>query len=316
MRPSPSAWISAISTFAWPYVTFPGRPWSTIGRRPNVDHKPVSSLDLGAELVEKALDSAGISRDRLLGVGMGLAVPIDSSTGELQADGILPGWRGIWPAAEMSERLGVDVQVENDANAGALGEKVFGAGRGTDDMIYLRLSDGVGGALILGGRLYGGGSGFAGEIGHVLAQRDGVICRCGNRGCLETVAGSTAVAALLGRSLNREISTQQLLELVRTGDRGACRAVADAGRAVGTVTAAMVNVLNPTLVVVGGDLAATGDVLLNPLRESVVRYTVGPAFSAVRIIPGTLGDRAEVLGAAALVLAESHHALVRRVAQA
>ena len=193
-----------------------------------VDHAPVESLDLAHELVRDALASAGVDRDRLLGVGMGLAAPINKLTGELEANGILPGWHGIRPAEEMERRLGFPVQLENDANVGALGEKVFGAARGVDDLIYVRLSAGVGAGLILDGRPYHGVRGVAGEIGHVLADPNGLICRCGNRGCLETVASPVAVAALLERSTGQRVSVQRLIELValrrprRPAGRGRC----------------------------------------------------------------------------------------------
>ena len=108
--------------------------------------------------------SDGIGPDLLLGVGMGLAAPINRLTGELDAEGILPGWRGIRPAAEMQARLGVSVQLENDANVGALGEKIFGAARGVDELVYVLLSAGIGAGIILGGRPYQGVSGVAGEI--------------------------------------------------------------------------------------------------------------------------------------------------------
>jgi predicted NBD/HSP70 family sugar kinase/DNA-binding transcriptional ArsR family regulator len=278
-----------------------------------VDHAPTESLDLAQELVRAALKSADIDDERLLGVGMGVAAPVNKTTGELEADGILPGWRGIRPAAEMEQRLGVPVRLENDANVGALGEKVLGAGRGVDDFVYVRLSAGIGAGLVLDGRPYQGFGGVAGEIGHVLVEEQGLICRCGNRGCLETVASPVAVAALLERSSQQPVSVERLLELVEAGDRGATRAVGDAGEAVGRVLAGLVNALNPELVIVGGELAAAGPVLLDPIRAAIDRHGVAAAAARVRVTAGTLGARAEVLGAAALILAQSPHALARRV---
>ncbi len=278
-----------------------------------VDHAPIVSLDLAHELVRSALRSAGIDRERLLGVGMGLAAPINKLTGELDANGILPGWHGVRPAAEMQERLRLPVSLENDANVGALGETMFGAARGVDDVVYVRLSAGIGAGLIFDGRPYQGSCGVSGEIGHVLADENGLICRCGNRGCLETVASPVAVAALLERSTGEPSSVQRLLALVHDGDRGACRAVADAGAAVGRVLSTIVNLLNPELVVVGGDLASAGDVLLDPIRVAIDRQSVAPAANAVRVTAGTLGDRAEVLGAVGLILAGSPQALAARM---
>jgi predicted NBD/HSP70 family sugar kinase len=147
----------------------------------DVDHAPAESLDLAHELVRQALHSAGVAPDQLLGVGMGLAVPINKATGELEADGILPGWRGIRPAEEMEARLGVPVALDNDANVGALGEKAFGAARGVDDLLYVR-------------QPYPGVAGVAGEIGQVLSDPSGPIYRCGNRGCLEAVASPATLA--------------------------------------------------------------------------------------------------------------------------
>jgi predicted NBD/HSP70 family sugar kinase len=278
-----------------------------------VDHAPTQSFDLAHELVRAALTSASIDHDQLLGVGMGLAAPINRTTGELEADGILPGWHGIRPAAEMESRLGVPVQLDNDANVGALGEKVFGAGRDVDDLVYVRLSAGIGAGMILSGRPYHGSLGVAGEIGHALSDPHGAICRCGNRGCLETVASSVAVAALLEHSTGQAVSIETLLELVAAGDRGARRAVADAGEAVGTVLAVLVNIVNPELLLVGGELAAAGDVLLDPIRNAIERHCVAPASASVRVAAGTLGPRAEVLGAAALILAQSPHVLAQRI---
>lgn len=278
-----------------------------------IDHAPTESLDLAAELVRSALEVTGVPPDRLLGVGMGLAAPINTLTGELEAHGILAGWQGIRPAAEMEERLGIAVQLENDANAGALGEKVFGVAQGVDDLIYVRLSAGVGAGLILNGAPYHGARGVAGEIGHVTVVENGLICRCGNRGCLETVASPVAVAELLERSMGQPVSVQALLDLVKAGDRGAQRAVSDAGDLVGRALAMIVNTLNPELVVVGGELAGAGSVVLDPIRAAIERHGVMPAAHVVNVTAGTLGDRAEVLGAAALILAQSPGALARRI---
>ena len=169
----------------------------------------------------------------VVGAGVGLAAPVDAATGLVHAEGILPGWDGINPAAELEQRLGMDVQIVNDANAGAMGEHLFGVGRGVSDMVYLQLSGGVGLGLILNGESYGGVTGVAGEVGHTPIVEDGLICRCGNRGCLETVATSHAVSDLLGRSRGETMTFARVLQLLQDGDRGARRAVVDTGAAVG-----------------------------------------------------------------------------------
>jgi len=209
--------------------------------------------------------------------------------------------------------LGMPVVVDNDANLGALAETVWGAGRGCSDLVYVKAATGIGAGLVLGGRLYRGATGAAGELGHLPVDEAGAICRCGNRGCLETVASPVAVAGLLSRSRGENVSLPDLLELVRNGDRGACRAVADAGEAVGAALAGAVNLLNPELVIIGGDLAATGDILLDPLRAAIHRRAVAPAAHDVRITRGTLGEHAEALGAAAIQLARAPEALASRL---
>ncbi len=279
----------------------------------DVDRAPIESLDLAYELVRQALDEARIRPERVLGIGMGIAAPVNSATGEVESEEILPGWHGIRPAEEMQSRLGLPVQVENDANLGALGEREFGCGQGIRNMLYVRLSTGVGAGLILDGRPFRGAGGIAGEIGHIAHTDDGVICRCGNRGCLETVASPLAIAGLLERSRKERVSVQRLLELVAAGDRGARRAVIDAGAAVGRAIAGSVNLLNPELVAIGGDLAAAGEVILEPIRQAIQRHSVSRAASAVRVERGALGDRAEVLGAAALILTQSPRVLARQL---
>jgi predicted NBD/HSP70 family sugar kinase len=224
----------------------------------------------------------------------------------------MPRWTGIHPASELQARLQLPVQLENDANAGAIGELLFGAGQGVGELVYLRLSAGVGLGIVAGGRLFRGVSGVAGELGHTTAVDDGLICECGGRGCLETVVSPVAVARLLERSRDEPISPQRLIELVRKGDRGARRAVADAGTQIGRAIATVVNLFNPELVIVGGDLAEAGDVLLDPIRHAVDQHAVAPAASAVSVVAGELGERAEVLGAAAIQIARAPHELTSR----
>lgn len=180
----------------------------------------------------------------------------------------------------------------------------------------MRLSTGIGAGLILSGRPFRGVRGVAGEIGHVPTADTGLVCRCGSRGCLETVASPVAIAALLERSLGRPMSVARLLGLVAAGDRGVRRVIADAGDAVGRALATVVNVVNPELVIVGGELAGAGEVLLDPLRAAIERHAIPPAADAVEVTLGALGPRAEVLGAAALILAQSPRALVQRVGDA
>ena len=262
-----------------------------------VDHAPTESLDLAHELVRAALRGAGIVPERVLGVGMGLAAPIHKATGEIATEGILPGWHGIRPAHEMQARLGVAVELENDANVGALGEKVFGAARGVDDLIYVRVSAGIGAGL----------DPRRTPLPRLRRRRgrDRARPRRSRRADLPVrqprlpgddrePARRRGAARAQQRRAGRSRAAARARRRPRTA--GARRAVADAGEAVGRALSMLVNVLNPELVVVGGDLAPAGPMLLDPIRAAIERHGVAPAAGAVRVVAGTLGDRAEVLG--------------------
>jgi predicted NBD/HSP70 family sugar kinase len=274
-------------------------------RELDVDHSAGHGLDAAADFVAQVLEEAGADRGRVIGVGMGLPAPIERSTGTVQDASILPGWVGVDAAGEASRRLGLPVEVENDANLGALAELVWGAGKGRSEVAYIKVSTGIGAGLLSGGRLQGGAGGTAGEIGHTLVTEGGPVCRCGNRGCLETLASTRAIAGALSASRGEEVSTRRLLELCAAGDAAAQRLIGDAGRAIGVAVANLCNLLNPECVIVGGDLSAAGEVLLEPLRAVVRRNAIPSAVDSLEVVPGVLGERAELLGALALVMHES-----------
>ena len=263
----------------------------------DVDNSAARAIDAAVALADEVIAAADVGSDRLLGAGVGLSGPIDVAAGTVHTGKILPGWAGVKPAEELAARLGLRVYLDNDANLGALAEVTLGAGVGARDAIYLMVSGGVGAGLILGGELYRGTGGTAGELGHVLVDESGPICRCGNRGCLEMMAGGRAITALLRSSHGDDITLDEVMALVADGDSGARRAIADAGRVLGGSIAALVNAFNPELVIVGGAVSAAGDVLLDPLQEAVHRYAIPSAAADVRITRGVLGERAEVLGA-------------------
>ncbi len=262
-------------------------------------------MDEAAALLESVLDRAGIDRDELIGVGLGLPGPIHLSTGKIGLSAILPDWVGLEVAGEMGRRLGVRVHVDNDANLAALAEFRWGAGRGYDTLVYVKVSNGIGAGLVVGGRLFRGVGGTAGEIGHTMVDEHGLACRCGSRGCLETVAGARAIVDLLKPSFGGDLSLDGVLERAELGDPACCRAIAAAGFRLGDCVANVCNLLNPGLIVVGGTLAGAGDILLDPLRTAVARRAIPSAGEDVEIVGGVLGDRAELLGAVALVLHEA-----------
>src|ERR671917_2914714 len=274
----------------------------------DTDHAAQEGLDVALELVEEVLDEAGVERSRVIGAGLGLPGPVDQTDGVIGSSAILPGWVGVAAAEELHRRLDVPVNVDNDANLGALAEFTHGAGRGASDLVYLKVSSGIGAGLILGGRLYRGWGGMAGELGHVLVDPEGAVCRCGNRGCLETAASTGALLDMLRRS-HGELTVAEMLRLAHEGDLGCRRVIADAGRVVGSAAAFVFNVLNPQRLVVGGDLAAAGDLLLDGVRSSLRLAALPAAADAARVVAGVLGERAQVLGALALAVGEADAAL-------
>jgi predicted NBD/HSP70 family sugar kinase len=197
------------------------------------------------------------------------------------------------------------VHIDNDANLGALAEVRDGAGRGARNVLYVMLSGGIGAGLVLDGRLVRGHRGLTGEIGHVVVDPDGRICRCGNRGCLETVASAPALLATLGPLHGPDVTLEDVMANARAGDEGSRRLFSDAGRTVGRAVGTICNLVNPELVIVGGDMVLAGDVLVDAVRDGIALATIPAIRADARVVAASLGDRAEVLGAIGLVLAET-----------
>jgi predicted NBD/HSP70 family sugar kinase len=285
-----------------------GKPvWDHIEVK-EVDRAPQETIDLTADLVERALRECAVQRERVLGLGADIASPVRSD-GALGAEGIMPGWAGIRLAAELERRTGLPAQLINDANAGALAEHRYGAGRDTDDMVYVRLSAGIGAGIVVAGRLLLGTGGLAGEIGHLRVAAAGPVCRCGNRGCLETVASPVAIARLLQDSWGQPVTPDDLPRLLADGDAGAIRVIEEAGEAIGRALATVVTLFNPQLIVLGGDLAAAGERLAGPIRHTIARRALPSAVPQAMVVTGELGSSAEVRGAASRVLARAARAL-------
>ncbi|MFI8344133.1 ROK family protein [Streptomyces sp. NPDC085639] len=270
----------------------------------DVDASWAEGFDRAEALVGRLIADIGVGLEKVIGVGLGVPGPIDVESGTLGSTAILPGWAGINPRQELSQRLGVPVYVDNDANLGALGELVWGSGRGVKDLAYIKVASGVGAGLVINGQIYRGPGGTAGEIGHITLDESGPVCRCGNRGCLETFAAARYVLPLLQGTHGPELTMERVVELAREGDPGCRRVITDVGRHIGSGVASLCNLLNPSRVVLGGSLAEAGELVLAPIRESVGRYAIPSAARQLSVLTGNLGGRAEVLGALALVLSE------------
>lgn len=232
-------------------------------RKLDVDASASAALDAAADLIDEVLAEAGVRSEQVVAAGMGVPGPIALPSGRVGSSSILPGWEGLDPTRALAARLrDVHVQALNDADLGALAESSRGADEAIDHLVYLKISTGIGAVLVLSNRLHRGIAGGAGEIGHVRVRADGIACRSGNRGCLETVAAAPAVLAALRPVHGDRLELDGVLELARRGDHATTRVPRDAGRAVGRVLGDMCNVLNPRAFVVGGDLSAAGAPLI------------------------------------------------------
>jgi predicted NBD/HSP70 family sugar kinase len=276
----------------------------------DVSHNAARALDTATRMVDEVLAEAKVERRSVIGAGIGIPGPVDRAQGAVGSATILPGWIGLRIGSAMQDRLGMPVEIENDANLGALAELTWGAGRECSNFAYVKVATGIGAGLVIGGKLLRGASGTAGEIGHTTLDEAGALCYCGNRGCLETVASGPAIIGLVGL-VNGEVPTlSQIVDLAAAGEVRCHRAIADAGHEIGVAIAGLCNLINPERVVVGGLLSRTGEVLLHPMRESIRRHAVQAAAEKLEVVPAVFVERAELLGSLALALQSSSDRLL------
>ena len=264
-------------------------------------HRAEESIDRASEMVTRLLDRHGTKPGSVLGVGIGIPGPIDRATSTVVQGAILPEWVGIDLSA-LESRLHFPVIFDNDANLGALAEVTSGPHAGVDDLVFIKIGSGIGAGLILNGRPYYGSRGLTGEIGHETITDNGVVCHCGNRGCLETVASTAVMIELLSRGRATAVTTDEIVANALAGDSATLRVLDDAGAAIGRGLAGIANLINPAVIVVGGPLARLGDILLVPIRRGLVRHSIPEVGDRTTLAMSSLGDRAEALGAVALVL--------------
>lgn len=270
-------------------------------RRVDVDAVGPATLDVAAEMIRATLAAAGLDPTDVHAAGMCVPAPIDRETSTVST-GILPGWRGVNPAHELEQRIDAPVIVDNDANLGALAEVRHGVARGHHDVVYVKLASGVGSGLVLGGRVHRGATGMAGELGHVQIGEDGDVCRCGNRGCLETLVSARRLLQALQPAHDTELTIPLVLELDAARDAGVRRVLSDAGTTIGRALADLSNHLNPSMIVIGGPLGASASVV-DGVRKAVDRYAQPATAEAVEVTSGELAERAEVMGAVTMAVA-------------
>jgi predicted NBD/HSP70 family sugar kinase len=262
------------------------------------DHRADNELDKVSLLLNDMLESVDASRDDLLAVGIAVPAPIDRATGTIARSGIMRGWDGVVIAESMERRIKRPVFVDNAANLAALGESRFGAGRGKRNTITIDVGDGIGAGLLLNGQLFRGNHGVAGEFGHTTIRENGPLCRCGNRGCLEALAGGPAILDELRDHLG-SLKLGDVVLQAMAGDARCIRAIGDAGRHIGVATANLCNLIDPERVIVGGELSRAGELLLGPMRHAVERSIIVNPDLMPDIVQAQLGMRAAALGAVA-----------------
>jgi predicted NBD/HSP70 family sugar kinase len=272
----------------------------------DVDAQPAQALDAAASIVRALLSAANTTIDQVLAVGACIPGPLDIETEVVHSPTILAEWVALNPQRELNARIGKAVTVGNDANMGARGELRFGAARNYRDFLYIKASHGIGTGLVLNGHAYRGSLGIAGEIGHTQLPGATNWCRCGSRGCLESVVSITEIRRQLAYVLTPEASLAPLSTL--SGNPAAARVITDAGRTIGRVLADVCNCLNPAAIVLGGELGTAGEPLIGGVRESIDRYAQ-PAAAAVNIHTAELGTRAELMGAIATAIQQLETAI-------
>jgi glucokinase len=268
----------------------------------NAGDGPELGLERLFELGRRAVAESGVDWAEIHAVGIGAGGPLDTARGVLIAPPHLPGWRDVPVVALAGEAFDRPVALENDATAAAAGEHRFGAGAGTSHMVYLTISTGVGGGIVIDGRLYRGASGNGGELGHVTVDCAGRPCRgCGRKGCLEAYVSGTSIAERAREAGMGDVGAAEVAAAARAGDPLAAEVWDATTDALACGLTSIVNLFEPQLVVLGGGVVTgTGEQLLGPVRERVRAEAMFPAANAAQIVEAALGPHVGVVGAAAI----------------
>jgi len=261
-------------------------------------HGHVEGLGRAHEMLESLLAELGAQGSDLRNIGMGLPAPI--SDGVVMSSAILPGWVGVNAQVAAREALGAGVLIENDANLGALAEHRHGHGRGHANVVFVKVSSGVGAGLILDGKLFRGTSGTSGEIGHLTLDDQGPLCRCGSRGCLEAYAATGTALEMMSDQMP-DADVDGIIEAAKKGNVSALRVFEDAGLHLGWGLATVTNLLNPGVILVGGDMSHAGELLLESARLGLRRHVLAGT-STTPVLVAALGDRASMIGALVLAI--------------
>ncbi len=284
------------------------------GMPADIKEGPRAVLGRAKELLSGLLEDQGSEPRDILSIGVGVPGPVEHASGLLNSPPLMPGWDRFPIRDAFADEYAAPVFVDNDVNIMALGEHRGGVGKGVDNVLFVKIGTGIGGGIIADGRLYRGTQGCAGDIGHICADPEGPVCPCGNRGCLEAMAGAPAIAAkaeryaregvspILKEILDRrqELGAREVGEAAGLGDYHALEIIKESGKLVGRVLATLVSTLNPSLIIIGGGVANIGHALLGEIRSTVYRRSLPLATRNLPVVLSELGGMAGVTGASVL----------------
>lgn len=262
-----------------------------------VDEDGIGSLRLAESMIASAFEELSIDQSVVIGGVVGVPGPVDADDGMIGHESIMPGWTDLHPAEWLGALLNCPTSLENDANLAAIGEFSTGAGRGHRNGVYVKLATGIGAGFIVGGELYRGEWGMAGELGHTSIDPGGPLCRCGNRGCLQTIAGSRVLLDQIAASHGEEATLSDLVAGALRGEAAYRRAVEDAGTAIGSALAIVCNLFNPGAIIIGGQMVAVGEILLAPLETALRRRVMPRSARDLVVAPAGHGADSAVRGA-------------------
>jgi glucokinase len=273
----------------------------------STQHPKESAWDRLIQLI----DSIWPEQEEVIRIGVAVPGPFDPFQGVILSAPNIPAWKNLPVSRLLQEKFGVPIDVGNDANLAAMGEWRFGAGKGHRHLVYVTVSTGIGGGVIVDNRLLLGDRGLAGELGHVTVARDGPLCGCGQRGHLEAMASGPAIARWVKEEISRGaasslsgselITTQMIADAARSGDELALRALERAGTSIGVALADILHIFNPTIVIVGGGVSLSGELIMRPIRSAMQAHVMNTHFlDNLTLTTASLGDETGLLGALAL----------------
>jgi glucokinase-like ROK family protein len=297
---------------------FSGKVMVRYSEPASVTEGPIRILARVCSLLEKLSQEHGSESSKIYGIGIGVPGPVDFSIGTLVSPPIMPGW-DRYPINQTVQQWfpSANVVVDNDVNVMALGEIYQGAARGIENLIFVKIGTGIGAGIICEGKIYRGASGCAGDIGHIGVDKNGPLCHCGNRGCLETVAAGPAIAnrALISAQSGKSptllkyyekngdtLRAEDVGNASREGDTLAIEVIRESGQFIGDVLAGLVNFYNPGMIVIGGGVSNIGDLLLSSIRQTVLRRSLPLATRDLLIVFSEIGSDAGVIGAINLAM--------------